>query len=119
MNTITDSYGITYQIVNGTAYHADTPPQVIDILEKCLHSRRQYRFRIWDGDRNTGRAWGDIETGYIERSTGPIKIPILISNTRSLGGPGLLDHCIVKIEYANKKDGGILYQHKDFYEVWG
>ena len=32
-------------------------------------------------------------------------------NKRSRVGGHILDLCIVKISYANKKDGGVLYQH--------
>jgi hypothetical protein len=40
--------------------------------------------------------------GTIGRSTGTIKIPLLINNSRSFGGPGLLDDCIIKITVDKK-----------------
>ena len=54
--------------------------------------------------------------GYIGCSTGDIKIPLLVNNVRSRGGPGLLDNCIVGIMDRPKH---FLYQHPAFYlGVW-
>jgi len=95
-------------VVNGTTYHDETPSKVIDILEaaRLNHVDDQYgrplrghlRLRLHYGDVKTGRPWGDSETGQIGRSTGTSKIPLLIKTRRSMGGGGILDHCIVKIE---------------------
>jgi hypothetical protein len=94
-------------IIDGTTYSNDTPKEVIDILERAR--RLKWRLRIHLGDPKTGKPWGDIETGYIGRSCGSIKIPLVIYNTRTTGGPGLLDRCIICIEHANKKSGGVLF----------
>ena len=51
--------------------------------------------------------------GYIGRSTGSQKIPLLIYNTRSMGGDHILDHCIVKIATAVGKH--VLYQHPKYH----
>ena len=112
-----------YNVVNGTSYHVDTPKKVIDVLEKarlsreCASESMPYRLRIYLGDTKTGRDWEEIYdvTGYIGRSTGTIKIPLLVHNSRSTGGPGMLDHCIVKIRHANKRTGGVLYQHSKYH----
>lgn len=98
-----------YQITEGgTAYHASTPRQVIEVLEQARKSGQ--RIKIHLGEPETGAAWGDIETGYIGRSTGRIQVPLVISKRNSMGGGALLDDCIVKIEHANKRDGGTLYE---------
>lgn len=102
---------------DATHYSALTNPMVIQILERfhMAHPRSgAKRLRLYYGDAVTGRAWGDVEEGYISRSMGAQKIPILIANARSMGGPGILDDCVIKIEYANKKDGGVLWQHPEF-----
>ena len=83
-----------------------------EIIERCRQSKKRFRFTL--GDISTGRAWGDLEEGHIGRSMGPVKIPLVIANRRSMGGPGLLDHCIIKIEFANRKDGGVIYQHPTY-----
>lgn len=83
------------KIVNGTAYSTRTPDSLIAVLEHCRNSGQ--RIKIHYGDRETGRDWNDPNLGRISRSTGRIKIPLVIHNTRSMGGPGLLDDAIVKI----------------------
>lgn len=101
-----------FKVVDGTSYHADTPDKVINILEE---SRKNKTRLILDyGDRTTGQSWGeryDIK-GHIGRSTGEVKIPLLIYNARSMGGGGVLDNSIVKISAA--KGGRVLYQHPDY-----
>jgi hypothetical protein len=97
-------------ILNGTTYKA--PLTLAEAIERCRQSKKCFRFHL--GDATTGRAWGDVDEGYVGRSMGPIKIPLVIANRRSLGGPGLLDHCVVRIEFANKKDGGVVYQHPTY-----
>ena len=109
---------ITFVEYNGTFYHEQTDEKVVQVLDRFMHDR-DTRLRFCFGDADSGKDWEkelDI-TGYIGRSTGDIKIPILISNKRSSGGGAILDHCIVKIEYANKKKGGVLYQHSTYFKV--
>ena len=96
--------------VNGTSYHDDTPREVIDILERARQAR--FRIRLDYGDPETGESWGevfDIE-GYVGRSTGPIKIPLLVHNARSMGGGAIMDDKIIGIAHANKQRGGELYR---------
>lgn len=99
----------TYKIMDsGTAYHIDTPERLVTILEqnRVYHNR----IKIYYGDVKTGKLWGDVEAGYIGRSNGSIKVPLCIYSERSHVGGALLDHCIVRIEHANKKQGGIIYE---------
>jgi len=109
---------ITYKIVDGTAYHHDTDDTIVRIFERARNSNMNIQLRFYYGDTTTGRAWGDVETGYIGRSTGTIKVPLCISNSRSHGGPALLDHCIVKIDL--EENGSRTYRneyiHKTFQE---
>lgn len=84
-------------IVNGTTYHDSTPKAVINILEDARASGK--RIRIYYGDSKTGDIWPDLPMcGTVNRSMGPTKIPLLIKTSRSFGGEGILDHCILKIE---------------------
>lgn len=104
MDTITEKVPnsneihIHYKIVNDTAYHLGTPDEVVKIIEEARQSTSKLRFCF--GDPETGRDWEEIydTAGYIRRSAGSIKIPLLIKKTTNSGGDGLLDHCIVKIE---------------------
>ena len=74
-----------YKVVNGTYYDERTNDRVIDTLENCR--RNNTRIVLDYGDTKTGKSWGDRYgiTGRIGRSIGPIKIPILLYNRRSMG----------------------------------
>ncbi len=100
--------------INNTHYHEETSPDMITVLESVR--QLSTRVRIYYGDVNTGQCWNEEHDvlGYIGRSTGTVKIPLMIYNTRSLGGPGLLGHCILKIKAS--KTGQVLYQHPKFIE---
>ncbi|MFC0903820.1 hypothetical protein ACFHWD_03830 [Clostridium sp. MT-14] len=102
---------IEYKIINETAYHADTDKKVIDILENTRMSNQ--RIRLFYGDIKTGRDWmEEYDTiGYIGRSTGKIKIPLLVKTNKSYGGGAILDDCIVKITLDKK----IIYQHPKYH----
>lgn len=94
-------------------FHKDTPERVKELLKLLNFSRR--RVRIWYGDKETGRAWNEAHhvTGTIGRSSGLAKIPLMIPNRRSLGGPALLDDCIIRIDDIN--DRKTLYKHPNFH----
>lgn len=90
--------GIVYrEVESGTCFHQGTPEAIVDRLEDARINR--YRIRLFLGDPKTGRDWGEENDviGYVARSTGTIKIPLLIHNSRSMGGGAILDECIIKI----------------------
>jgi hypothetical protein len=103
---------IKYKEVNGTFYHEETNKAVIDALEFARSEK--IRLRIYLGDTATGKVWNEEHDifGYIGRSTGNIKIPLLIASKRSYGGGAILDHSIIKIKESKGKN--ILYQHPNF-----
>lgn len=102
---------VTYKIINGTAYHIETPIEVINILENAMKNR--IRIRVFYGDNKTGKDWLEENDtiGYVGRSTGRIKIPLLIRTNRSFGGGSILDDCIVRIT----QDKRVLYQHENYH----
>ena len=102
---------MNYKIVNGTSYHEDTNSKVVSVLENSRINRK--RIRIFYGDVATGQDWNEENDvmGSIGRSMGPVKIPLLIHNSRSIGGGGILDHCIVKIMQGRT----VLYQHDTYF----
>lgn len=94
---------------NGTSYHQDTDPRVIDILENCRINK--HRIRVVYGDVVTGVSWEERfdVTGTVGRSTGEMKIPLMIHNKRSMGGGSILTHCIIGIRHSTSKEW--LYKH--------
>jgi hypothetical protein len=103
----------SYKIISGTSYHEATPDAVIRVLEAARQSRT--RLHISLGDQETGRDWlEEFEShGYVGRSTGPVKVPLLVANRRSLGGGAILGHYIVRIRES--AGGRVLYQHPDYH----
>lgn len=110
--TLPNGSTIEYKIVNGTAYHKDTPMEVVAVLEASR--QHDIRIRLFYGDVETGRDWmEEYETmGRVGRSVGPIKIPILLKQRNSNGGTAILDDCIVKIT----AHGETLYQHPKYHQ---
>ncbi len=97
-------------VLNGTHFSPSTPESCIRTLE-ALRQRPRPRVRIHYGDPETGQIWDDPpEIGLVGRSTGGCKIPVICHNRRSIGGGAILDDCILKIEYSNKKLGGVVYE---------
>ena len=101
-----------YQVSAGTYYHPDTPEEVIGVLDRARYEG--FRVRVWLGDTTTGRAWPEEHTvtGHIGRSTGEIKVPLLIHNAACIAGPALLDHCIVRVDRIGSRE--TVYQHPTF-----
>jgi len=107
-----------YQLINDSgdlpiAYHKGTKQEIVNILERARENRD--RIKIFLGDTKTGRNWNEEHdtTGYIGLSRGyKARFPILVNNTRSMGGSSLMDHCIVKIKIG----GYVKYQHPNFKE---
>ena len=104
---------ITYKIIEGTAFHEDTPEEVVKIINNILRSHRSRKIRIFLGNNKTGQDWCEAYDifGHIGRSTGKIKIPILIKRQDSVGGTAILSNCIIKI----MEDKKVIYQHPKYY----
>jgi len=98
----------------------DTPPRLRALLLRLWQRHRKSvgcvgeRMRFHYGDPKTGQLWGDVVVGYVGRSTGRVKIPLVVHNSRSYGGQGLLDDCILLVDEARKnRHGGrdVYYRH--------
>lgn len=86
-----------YKVVEGTAFDADTPDKVVNLLLRFIQSGE--RVRLFYGDARTGRDYGEEYwiMGRIGRSTGQVRVPLIINNVRSWGGPAILTGSIVRI----------------------
>ncbi len=104
------------RVRSGTCYDAGTPVAVREVLETYM-GNRDVRLALHYGDVETGRDWldeWDME-GYIGRTMGPLKSPLLLANTRSHGGGAILDRCIIRIRFADRSKGGDLYRHPSYH----
>ena len=92
-----------------TWFHSETPEAVRRVLEKAR--RDGAIVRIFTGDTETGRDWCEENDviGKIGRSTGLLKVPLLVA-AGEYGGGALLDSRILKIQRVS--DGKVLYQHE-------
>lgn len=92
-------------------FHPETNDAVKAILNTLYQTK--VRCRIFYGDVETGKAWPEEydTTGRIGRSTGSVKVPLLVNNARSIGGCAILDHCILAIFLT---DGQLMYKHPTF-----
>ncbi len=102
---------LTFKVLNDTCYATTTKDQVIQILEDVRQSKTRIRFEYGGED---GQSWGDRYgvRGYVGRSTGRAKVPIILYSNRSHGGSAILTHCIIKIVRVGDKK--VLYQQKNF-----
>lgn len=112
---IKESHGKQYKVSpEGTFFHIDTPDAVITALETVREVGERVRIfigytapyvaRTAQEDRlaRIGEAWPEENdvSGYIGRTTGPVKSPILIHNRRSTGGGIISTDCILAIRQA-------------------
>ena len=101
-----------YKEINGVSFDARTNEKVCNIISRYCGNRGA-RLRLFYGDTETGKDWREVwdTVGYIGRSTGRVKIPLLIARADSIGGRAILDHCIVKITLGKVT----IYQHPKYY----
>lgn len=106
--------GKEYKVLNGTYYHIETSNHLVRLLEEIRINR--WPIQLHYGDIGTGEDWGEVNDviGTLGRSTGPIKVPIILENSFSSGGPAILDHCIVMI-VCQSENGAVLYQHPNYH----
>lgn len=69
----------------------------IKLFSRCIHSGR---YRIWYGDRETGRSWNEeySVTGTVGRTCRIFKEPILLANCRSCFGEAILVGSLIRVD---------------------
>ena len=105
----------TYKEFGGLYFSEDTKSYLLKEAI-CYAFNNKIRVRVWYGDINTGVSWNDENDicGYIGRSTGQIKIPLLINSRKSSGGGALSVSCIIKVVETQTKR--VLYKHENFHQ---
>lgn len=100
----------------GLFFHPQTSMAVQTALANAFEGRQTVR--LWYGDTVTGRAWAEEYDvlGKIGRSTGAIKVPLMVK-AGEIGGPQLLDQCIVRIDIVARGKGAsrTTYAHPSFH----
>lgn len=96
-----------------TFFARDTPEMVK--LQLTLRMQGDTRIRIWYGDTKTGKATLDEHdvTGYVSRTTGTHRAPLLVNSKRSMGGLIISSNRIVRIDSISS--GRTLYKHEKFH----
>lgn len=96
------------KVFNGIYYNVETKDSLIYVLDRLRQSKT--RIVLDYGNIETNESWGEIYdiTGRIG-ITGPKKILILVHNSRSLGGTGILTHRIISIRESKGKT--LLYKN--------
>lgn len=103
--------GREYVVYNGTYYHTQTNQEVIRILDLLLTNRKQCR--LYYGTNGVDDLCEYDVDGRIGRSTGIVKIPLIVKPGAS-GGPGIMDHHIVKICIKTGSRYETVYKHQEY-----
>src|SRR5512139_817270 len=114
-----------------TIFSKETPGKVKIYLESAREQRQRVRIFYGDTERedfervhgheaNPGKDWGEENDviGYVGRSTGEQPIPLLIANSRSLGGGGILDDCIVRMFVKIRGTWKEVYRHPNYHSEY-
>lgn len=96
----------------GTWFAPETPVAIQKLVNRLIHSNE--KVRIFHGDRTTGRSWMEEfdVIGRVGRSTGTLKIPLLVSEEDNYGR-SLLEASIIRVIRCS--DGKNLYRHPGFH----
>lgn len=77
---------------HGTSYLVTTAPSMIPVLEQCRVNQIRIAVRYQEN--------GPQHRGYVGRTTGQIKCPLLVHNSRSRGGVLLSEDSIIEIRVS-------------------
>lgn len=99
------------RLTQQTYFDPGTDPRAARALETCRRDGRQVRLML--GDIATGRCWlsEHVVVGRIGRSTGTLKVPLLVEPGAD-GGGAILTNCLLRV--IDWKTGRDLYRHAAF-----
>ncbi len=97
-----------------TYFDPDTDAQAAKVLESCR--RRERKVRLVLGDTRSGEPWLEEHdvAGRIGRSTGTLKVPLLIEAGEHGGSAILCAYLLAIIDWAS---GNFLYRHDAYREA--
>jgi hypothetical protein len=95
-------------LASKTYFDPGTDPKVAAVLERCRRGGTQVRLML--GDTGTGESWLDEYdvVGHIGRSTGLLKVPLLVEPGED-GGPAILTACVLAV--VEWHTGRFFYRH--------
>ncbi len=99
------------KLTQQTYFDPGTDPKAARVLETCRRDGRKLRLIL--GDTATGQSWLDEHdvVGHIGRSTGTLKVPLLVEPGAD-GGVAILTNCLLRlIDWNTSRD---LYRHPSF-----
>lgn len=115
MKTLGELLEGKYTIVHNKkiiVFNAETPMKLARLLIDLYQSKKRVVFDY--GDIKTNESWGEVYdiTGTIGLTKGhyDLHYPILLHNSRSIGGGMILTHCIVEV--AESKGKRSLYKNE-------
>ncbi len=94
-------------------FDRNTDEDVAIVLNRLYRSKR--RVKIYYGDKESGRNWNEVFDvfGYVGRTWGTKKAPILVYSKRSYGG-GLISTGSILAIRESSINGSFLYEHSKF-----
>lgn len=97
------------QVLHDTWYHKNTPKDLVRLLD-ALYQTKQ-RVMLVYGNIFTGVPWdldaNNSNRGFIGKSSGSKRVPLLVKTSRSPGGDAILDLYILQIR--DSRGGKVLY----------
>lgn len=95
-------------LASRTYFDPGTDPKAAAVLERCRRGGTQVRLIL--SDTGTGESWLDEYdvVGHIGRSTGLLKVPLLVEPGED-GGPAILTACVLAV--VEWHTGRFLYRH--------
>jgi len=98
------------QFMNGMGYKPGAQREAIRVLDRVRNMRK--RVTIYFGEPTTGEFWWHA-TGYVHKSKQVDIRKLVLATYGNTSAEQVIElDTVVRIEYANKKDGGELFRSR-------